>query len=215
MFRKILQYLLITATVLLPVCATAQRAVVSTDVTKVLYAGFTNQLSIAVPGYACDNLEVRTESAITGTGCQYQVVPEEAGEVVLIVRSKKNKHVLDTVRIPVINAPVRVKIALGVENSGQLLRNGPVMASDAPAYLKEAFHFADSFHIAGFRVTLYSKSRDAVLLERTITGNSYDPATIEAITNAQPGDRLFLENIKVIRPDKKKIPFNSIGYTFK
>jgi hypothetical protein len=74
--------------------------------------------------------------------------------------------------------------------------------------------FPDSFfHIAEFLVTIYHGEEK--MYEHKTIGSRFEPETWAAIEKAGPGDKLFLEEIRVIGPDKRWRLFNPVVYQFK
>lgn len=186
-----------------------QAAVLSTEQTKVLYAGFENKISIAVPGYSCDELKVEAaQCSIKGEGCSYMVTPGAVSSLVFVIRSKRDKKLIDTVTVPVRHIPdPRVKIAEGRDNKGAILKEGPVVAGDDGSNLEGFFRIMD------FEVTMLRG--DSIVYQHKTTGAHFDAATKTMIESARPGDKLFLEEIHVMAPDGKRRLFNNIAYVFK
>lgn len=186
-----------------------QAAVLSTEQTKVLYAGFENKISIAVPGYSCDDLKVEAaHCSIKGEGCSYLVTPGTVSPLVFMIRSKRDKKLIDTVTVPVRHIPEpRVKIAEGRDNMGAILKEGPVVAGDDGSNLEGFFRIMD------FEVTMLRG--DSIVYQHKTTGAHFDAATKTMIESARPGDKIFLEEIHVMAPDGKRRLFNNITYLFK
>lgn len=186
-----------------------QAAVLSTEQTKVLYAGFENKISIAVPGYSCDDLKVEAaHCSIKGEGCSYLATPGTVSTLVFMIRSKRASKLINTVTVPVRRIPEpRVKIAGGLDNKGAILKEAPVVAGDDGSNLEGFFRIMD------FEVTMLR--RDSIIYQHTIIGAHFDAATKAMLESAQTGYKLFLEEIHVMAPDGKRRLFNNIAYVFK
>ncbi len=189
--------------------STGQVVVLSTEQTKVLYAGFENKISIAVPGYSCDDFKVEAaHCSIKGEGCSYLITPGTVSPLLFIIRLKRGNEIIDTVTVPVRHIPEpRVKIAEGWDNNGAILKDAPVMVGDDGSNLEGFFRIMD------FEVTMLRG--DSIIYQHKTTGAHFDAATKTMIESAQAGDKLFLEEIHVMAPDGKRRLFNNIAYVFK
>lgn len=190
--------------------ARAQKAVLSTESTKVLYRSVDNEVSIAVPGYACAEIVLESaDCAIKGEGCRYRLMPGNVPAAVLIIRAGKSRAVIDSMQVPVRSLPqsLSVKIASGKENRGPILEDGPFLISEEGP-VPEAL-----FRIVAFEVSLVRK--DSILHQCRTKGSHFEAATISAIRQAQAGDRLLLEDIQILAPDQRKRLMSTVVYTFR
>lgn len=193
----------------LPLPSYGQSAVLSTEQTKVLYRGFENKVNIAVPGYTCDDLKLEAAHCnLKGEGCSYLVTPDSVSPLVFVIRSKRDKKLIDTVTVPVRHIPEpRVKIAEGWDNKGAILKEAPVVTGDDGSNLEGFFRIMD------FEVTMLSG--DSIIYQHKIIGAHFDAATKAMLESAQTGDKLFVEEIHVMAPDGRRRLFNNIAYIFK
>lgn len=194
----------------LPTTLFAQSAVVSTNQTRVLYMHLENEVSVAIPGYSCDDLLLEADNCnVEGKDCTYIITPkEEIKQTILIITHAKTRKVLDKILLPVRRlADPRVIIARGKDNKGVIIKDGPVIISDNCTYV-ESF-----FKILEFEITILRG--DSIIFQHKNTDSHFDAATIAAIDSAQSGDKLFMEEISVMGPDKSRRKFGTIIYRFK
>lgn len=194
----------------LPPTLFAQSAVVSTNQTRILYAHLENEVSVVMPGYRCDDLLLEADNCnIEGKDCTYLITPkEEVKQITLIITHAKTKKVLDKIQLPVRRlADPRVIIARGKDNAGPIIKDGPIIISDNCTYV-ESF-----FKILEFEITILRG--DSIVFQHKTINSHFDAVTIAAIDSAQNGDKLFMEEIRVMGPDRKTRLFNTIAYKFR
>ena len=189
----------------------AQRVVLSTDQTRFLYARLENKVSVAVPGFECGDLLLESANCtIEGEGCSYIVIPADVKNAVLMVRSKKSHTIVDSVKIPVVRMNgLKVKIAAGPDNTGSLIEDGPIIEGLAGDCSIVADRF---FRLKGFSVSI-GRGRD-IWYQGDTKGSHFTAEMLAAFKKAQPGDKLYFENVKVIGPDNRERSMCSITYVF-
>lgn len=207
--NAVTQILMMWVILLSPIFCDAQHAIISTDQTRILYASLKNKVSIAVPGYRCDDLQLKAEHcSIKGSGCNYVIIPEDQKEAIFIISVGKSHRIIDKVIIPIKHIPDPVvKIAPGKNNTGAIITDGPIIVGEDGANL------GSFFQIAGFKVTIISN--EITIYQAKTSSSHFEPATLAAIAAAKPGDKLFVEEIQVIDPEGRMRRFNSISYQFR
>lgn len=194
----------------LPTTLFSQSAVVSTNQTRVLYTHLKNEVSVAIPGYRCDELSLEADNCnVEGKGCTYLITPkEEVNQTTLVITHAKTRKALDKVQLPVRRlADPKVIIARGKDNTGPIIKDGPVIISDNCTYIENFFKILE-FEIFILR-------GDSIIFQHKTIGSHFDAATIAVIDSAQSGDKLFMEEIRVMGPDRKTRLFNTIAYKFR
>jgi hypothetical protein len=188
-----------------------QRAVISTNNIKELYAGVENEVSIALPNTPCNDIQLSaSQCKVTGSGCNYIIIPStdtNNAATIITIRNKKKSVVADTIGVPVkhIN-DLLVRISESSLNRGRVMKNGPSITSkDCP--IIEKF-----FQIAEFNVTILRDT--AIIFDHRNVGSRFDKESLDALGKTKKGDKLYIEEIKVIGPDKTYRKMATISHTF-
>jgi len=191
---------------LCPLHAFCQQAVVSADQTRLLYHGIDNAISIAVPGYASEDLRVQSSTCrVSGGNGHFTVRPDSLKTAVLVIRSEKQQRIIDSVSIPVKQLPDLYAVLATGKNTGTILKDKPSVAGEGNNMDMSGF-----FKIISYTVTLCRGPE--ILYHKAYTDEPYDTALLLAIEHATPGDMLFWEDIRVLGPDKSMRYLASVQY---
>lgn len=126
-----------------------QRAVLSTDTTRLMYFGIGNRISVALPGYNCDELVLRSASGdVSGDGCSYMIVPRRIGPDTFFISLKRNpKKTIDMIKVRVLFIP-NPQLRLSFGGGGERFdTNGPSVA------LKDFLVEGVNYEIVEYNVT--------------------------------------------------------------
>lgn len=194
---------------LMPCMCMGQRAVISTNNIKELYAGYENEVSIALPNSPCSDIQLTaTNCKVNGSGCDYVITPtptEDIEETIFTIHNKKKNIVLDTIIVPVKRIDILVKITENPNNRGPIIKDGPIITSKNCPIINKLFQIVE-FNIGIVRDT-------TILFDHKNIGNHYDKESLDALGKTKKGDKLYIEEIKVIGPDKTYRMMASISHT--
>lgn len=211
-----MKQLVFIVTIFLPIVSLSQHALLSTDNTRVLYVNLENKISISVPGYSCEELQLRADSVMMeGDGCNYIVTVKRPyiayrkwNNINFIISSKKTHRAIDTVSIPLRYFPDPImKIAYGKKVNDSLFIEGPVLIGADGSYIESLFRLVE------FEVTIV-RGDGEILSQHKNIGSYYDATVISFFKKAKSGDKLFIEEVKAIGPDNKQRKLNSIMHIF-
>lgn len=196
---------------LLPSICMGQRAVISTNNIKELYAGVKNEVSIALPNTPCNDIQLSaTQCKVIGRGCNYIIIPSTDTNniaTIITIHNKKKSVVADTIGVPVkhIN-DMLVKISESSVNRGPLMKSGPIITSKTCPIIEKFFKITE------FNVTILRDT--AIIFDYRNVGCRFDKESLDALKKTKKGDRLFIEEIKVIGPDKTYRMMGTISHKF-
>jgi gliding motility-associated protein GldM len=180
------------------------QAVVSADKMNVLYIGVENPISVSVPGFQANQIKPNiSQGSLTpapGGGYIAKVVKTGDAKInVSVVADGKSKAVG--------SAPFRVKnipnpTAYVGNSSGPVIKSGELRASRGLYAKADNFDFAVKFTIRSFEIT-YKKARSNNLIPLQNKGPLWTGEVKKLIQQVKPGDRLWIDNIKIAGPDGK------------
>lgn len=178
-------------------------AVVSPDMMNVFYIGVDNPVTISAPGYQPQQIIPSISSgtlAPAGAAGKYNVKVTQAGEVKVSVSARAEggtRYIGDAVfrvkRIPDPTAFIGQRSS-GVIPAGEL-RSMQGVRADAPG-----FDFNVRFTVQSFDLS-YKKARTTQLNEFKNTGPGFSQQIQSVLNQANAGDQLWLDNIRVAAPD--------------
>jgi gliding motility-associated protein GldM len=180
------------------------QAVVSADKMNVLYIGVDNPVSISVPGFQANQIRPSITSgygSLTPTsGGGYMAKVTKTGEAkinVSVVSDGSTKNVGGKkFRIKRIPNPTAY-----VGNSpGPVIKNGELKASRGLYAKADNFEFDVNFTIKSFEIT-YKKARSNNLTILQNKGPLWTGDIKNLIKQVKPGDRLWIDNIRIAAPD--------------
>jgi gliding motility-associated protein GldM len=180
------------------------QAVVSADKMNVLYIGVDNPVSISVPGFQANQIRPSITSgygsltAVTGGGYIAKVTKTGDAKInVSVVSDGSTKNVggkkFRVKRIPNPTAYVG-------NSPGPVIKNGELKASRGLYAKADNFEFDVNFTIKSFEIT-YKKARSNNLTILQNKGPLWTGDIKNLIKQVKPGDRLWIDNIRIAAPD--------------
>jgi gliding motility-associated protein GldM len=186
-------------------------ATMSLDKMNVMYIGVDNPVTVAAAGYSVEDVSIAIPGAkITGEKGHYVVNVDKVDpklEVTINAKTKEGpikKVGSMLIRVKKIPDPVaRVgTIASGAMSASQF------RIQIAPNAKLDNFDFDARFMVTGFQFSMLPKGKDyqGPFKAYKVAGVRFeDNPDIKRLRDmAKPGDRIFIEEIKVIGPDKKE-----------
>lgn len=168
---------------------------------NVFYFGIDNPVSVAVPGYSNEDINVSiTNGTIKGSDGKYTVTVSGGTETIINVTAKTGtgeiKVGCDTFKIKKVPDPIPCignyctsKISCTKE---ELLKNPEITVSlTLPFDLK--------FEVASFTFSYFPNKE--TLSEKNVTGNKFSKDIIDIIHKMEIGNKFYHENIKSKGPD--------------
>ncbi len=197
------------------------------DKMNVFYIGVPNPVTVSAAGYSVEDVYLKlppggtaTENTTLGKG-HYDIMCTAANPAFMvdIMAKSKDRTAAD---IKVSSMPIRVKyipdpVAVFMGKSDGGMSAGQFKVGIAPQALLKAFEFDTKFQVIEFTVAMLPKGGDYVpgMTCRNPTGARFsdNAELMKRQGMVRPGDRVFIEGIKAVGPDKKVRTLNSIILT--
>jgi len=197
------------------------------DKMNVFYIGVANPVTVAAAGYSVEDVslqipgaEVRADSF--GRKGHFNIwadKPSNNLEVAIMAKPKDGTGVKKVGTFPVRVKRIPDPVARLGKQMGGGMAAGMFKVQVAPAAVLDGFDFDARFTIVSFQFSMLPKGKDIVgpfpvedrggCYLQNKPGRS-NPNIEKAINQARPGDRVFIENIKAVGPDKTTRNLNSI-----
>ncbi len=187
------------------------------DKMNVFYIGVPNPITVSAAGYSLEDVSVSIPSATVtagGTRGQYVVEVNQPGKVFAAINAKTETGVKQVggmeVRVKFIPDPVA---KIGGKTGGSMLTNQFKAQLGVLAVL-DGFDFEARFNITAFEFSLLPK-RGELIGPFKVNGAlfSSNKQVTDAINRAKPGDKVFIEEIRGVGPDKRGRALNTIALT--
>lgn len=185
--------------------------VVSPDKMNVFYIGVDNPVSVSVPGFPPDKVSPSltksgTITKASGTS-KYTVRVNAPGETDVVVSAT----LPDGTRKSMGTVPFRIKrvpdpvAMVGTFKGGKVPANKMRPQRGVLAVL-ENFDFDIRFNVISYEFTYAAKRQDLIVKQGT--GPSFTSDIVALLSSAKPGDVIYIDEIKVVGPDKttRKLP---------
>ena len=193
------------------------------DKMNVFYIGVKNPVTVSAAGYSLEDVYLKLPPGGTATGSngKYDIecTAPNANFVVEIMAKQKDRTAADK---SVASMPIRVKYIPDPEaqlmgQSGGNMPAGKFKVGIGPNAVLKDFVFDAKFIIKEFTLSILPKGGDYVpgmVCKNDIGARFSDNKDVVNWQNrAKPGDRVFIEGIKGVGPDKKVRSLNSIILT--
>lgn len=193
------------------------------DKMNVFYIGVENPVTVSAAGYSLEDVYLKLPPGGTATGSngKYMITctAPNPNFMVDIMAHPKDKTAAD---IKVSSMPIRVKyipdpIAYILKVNGGNMSTGKFKVAIAPEAILDKFEFDLKFQIISFTVSILPKGGDYVpgMVCNNPTGARFsdNAELMKWQQRVKPGDRVFIEAIKAIGPDKKPRLLNTIILT--
>ena len=190
----------------------APSATISPTKMNVFYIGVDNPVSISVPGVPNEKVRVNITGcggAITRTGNgTYNVTVGSVGEATVSVSADMGgaSRNMGSMKFRCKMVPDPIPYVGNVK--GGPIAKGTLLASGGVVPRMDNFDFELYFTITSFTFTI-NVAGD--LISKTATGGRFTPEMIKLINGANRGQRIFIEDIKAVGPDKKNRSIGSIA----
>lgn len=182
-------------------------ASIQLDKMNVFYIGVPNPITVTAAGYSVQDVSISIPGANanpTGPG-KYDVTVEKPGKVMAAINAKTQDGVKQVgsmeVRVKYIPDPIA---RVGGKNGGAIgssifkVQQGVVAALDN-------FDFDTRFVVTSFQMSVLPK-RGELLGPYTVNGSpmfNKSPQIVQVMERLKPGDRVYIEEIKAVGPDKR------------
>ncbi|HRO41641.1 MAG TPA: gliding motility protein GldM [Flavipsychrobacter sp.] len=192
-------------------------ASIQLDKMNVFYIGVPNPITVSAAGYSIEDISVNIPNAsiaATGKG-KWDVTVTTPGKVIASINAKTEKGVTSVgsmeIRVKTIPDPI-AKVA---GKSGGVLGAAIFRAQTGIPAVLENFDFDTKFVVTSFEFSWLPKRGEyqgpfnvnGAYFKGNQQVNQYQT------TLAKPGDKVFIENIRAIGPDKRTRTLNSITLT--
>jgi len=193
------------------------------DKMNVFYIGVANPVTVAAAGYSVEDVSINVPGADVkpdsfGRKGHYNIWVDKPGNVEVAINAKTKEGPIKKVS----GMPVRVKripdpIPKLAGFKGGNISAGLIKVQIAPEAALENFDFAARFQIISFTFGMYPKGQDYVgpfNVENRSGARFSDNVNIgKSLQKAKMGDRVFIEAIRAIGPDKQVRTLNSLVFT--
>lgn len=192
-------------------------ASIQLDKMNVFYIGVPNPITVSAAGYSIEDISVSIPGATVTPRAkgQYDISVTQPGKVQasIIAKTESGPKSVGGMEIRVKNIPDPVAKVAG-KTGGTLSAAIFRAQSGIPAVL-ENFDFDTRFVVTSFEFSFLPKRGE---YQGPFTVNSALFSANQQVSNyqsnqAKPGDRVFIENIKAIGPDKRSRTLNNIVLT--
>jgi len=192
-------------------------ASIQLDKMNVFYIGVPNPITVSAAGYSVEDISVNIPNATlaaTGKGT-WNVTVTTPGKVMASINAKTESGVKQVggmeIRVKTIPDPI-AKVA---GKPGGVVGSGVFKAQIGIPAVLENFDFDTKFQVTSFEFS-YLPKRGEYQGPFNVNGATFDrnPQVATYQTKlAKPGDKVFIENIKAVGPDKRTRTLNSITLT--
>ena len=179
------------------------------DKMNVFYIGVPNPVTVAAAGYSVEDVSLDIPGATTtGEKGHYVITVDKPGNVEVAINAKTKEGSVKKVG----GMPVRVKrIPNPIASVGGVAAGGMsaalFRAQIAPAAVLKDFDFDARFSIISFNFSMLPKGKDmqGPYAVSNPSGCRFEgnPNILKLIGLCRPGDKVFIEDIKAIGPDKQ------------
>lgn len=175
---------------------------------NILYIGVENEIEIKTTEKVTDVMimgseyfKVRKTSENT-----FYIKPEKSGTTQLTVMGKKNDEiiVLETRRVRCLQIPDPIPV-IGNKEGGIISKQVLLVYNVLRAEIRHSY-FDIRFHIIEFTVNTYNS--EGFCISNSSKSSKFTPQQKQQIKQLKRGQKLYIENIKAIGPDKttRKLP---------
>jgi gliding motility-associated protein GldM len=192
----------------------AKAVVVSPTKMNVLYIGVDNPMKISVPGVGQNDVQARLDGAGTLTknpDGSYTAVVTAVGKCKISVSAKIDGKVQlmgeEEFRIKRIPDPIPT---LGGKLRGGNTQPGSIKAQSGVVALLENFDFEARFNVVSYQMVFSSKGE---IFKTEIQGPLFNAQAKSFLDRAKPKDIIFIDEIKVVGPDKQPRKLGQIAFT--
>ena len=186
------------------------------DKMNVFYIGVANPVTVAAAGYSVEDVSLSIPGAtVTGEKGHYSITVDKPGNVEVAINAKTKEGSIKkvggmTVRVKRIPDPVA---QLSKISSGNMPAS-TFRVQVAPAAILDNFDFEARYTITHFTVMILPKGKDIMgpfEVNNAAGARFSNNASLgKAMEMARPGDRVFIDEIKAVGPDKTQRKLNSI-----
>lgn len=192
-------------------------ASIQLDKMNVFYIGVPNPITVSAAGYALEDVSVQVPDATVTPGAEkgkYIIETNKAGKVFAAINAKTETGVKQVggmeIRVKYIPDPVA---KVGGKASGGLASNIFKAQSGILAVL-DNFDFDARFVVTGYEISFLPKRGELIgpfkVNGPRLTGSKQ---VEDAIQRSKPGDKVFIEDIRAVGPDKRSRALNTISLT--
>jgi len=187
------------------------------DKMNVFYIGVPNPITVTAAGYSLEDVSVSIPGATITPGeakGKYNVQMTTPGKITAVINAKTADGVKQVgaqeIRVKYIPDPVG-KVG---GKSGGVMPSNIFKAQLGIVAALENFDFDTRFIVTSFDFSMLPK-RGELIGPFTVNSPKFDAnrQVTDAISRAKPGDKIFLENIRAVGPDKKSRALNTISLT--
>lgn len=184
----------------------ASSAVVSPDNMNVLYIGVDNPISVSAPGYQANQVTVKiSQGSLTKKqGGKYDaVVTSQSNRATVEVWANQNgtNKKLSSTEFRVKRIPVPTLTVMNLQSgyipAARIRASNGILASSNDAF----DNFNLPFKILSFKIS--RKSGGNVTEPHEVTGPGWDDRAKQILRGVKPGDRIWLDNIRIKDPSEK------------
>lgn len=189
-------------------------ASIQLDKMNVFYIGVPNPITVSAAGYSLEDISMNIPGASLTAGAQkgqFVVTVDKPGKVMATINAREatgSKQVgAMEIRVKFIPDPVA---KVGGKTGGAMPANIFKVQQGIVASL-ENFDFDARFLVTSFEFSMLPKRGELIgPFKANSPLFSNNKAIVDAISRSKPGDRIYLEEIRAIGPDKRQRALSSI-----
>jgi len=192
------------------------------DKMNVFYIGVENPVTVSAAGYSVEDVYLQLPAGLSQTGSNghFSITATQQGTINIDIMAKPKAQ--GGAPIKVSSIPIRVKfipdpVAYVLGKRDGLMSASLFREAIAPQAILEKFEFEAKFVITEFQYSMLPKGQDYVGPYTTKAAGGVrfnnDPNIDKFKSKCKAGDRIFIEGIKGVGPDKKVRSLNPIILT--
>lgn len=176
---------------------------VSADRMNVAYVGVENPMTIVAEGYNCEDILASCDNGTLSRtdGCHYLFSPEKAGvfEISVSAKSRSGTRVVGTVKYRVKMLPTPVALLAGKSDGVTTVNNFKIQMGVIARF--DCFEFDAAVRVTQFKMEI---KRGSEIIRSVINmGAPFDEHAKDVMKEVQPGDEVFITDIKCLLPGER------------
>jgi hypothetical protein len=176
---------------------------VSADRMNVAYVGIDNPMTIVAEGYNCEDILASCDNGTLSRtdGCHYMFSPEKAGvfEIAVSAKSRSGTRTVGTVKYRVKTLPVPVALLAGKADGITTVGNFKIQMGVIARF--DCFEFDAAVRVTQFKMEI--KRGKEIIQSLINVGAAFDEHAKDVMKEVQPGDEVFITEIKCLLPGER------------
>ena len=180
------------------------------NISEVLYLGIENPIFIAYTEEAgCSVQVISSQGIISGQNGKYTIIPDSVGTVKITAQTINSSNIIKeeiskTFKVAELPTPL---ISINGNTGGLILKSELINTKELSLIISNIPN-AKPYKIIGFTIS----DKFSSISGKTSKSKYFTLMQIDFFRELKSGSKLFISNIKILRPDNKVIELKPIGY---